>query len=272
VAQPALSQRIHALEREFGVTLLLRSARGVTTTTAGAALYERARDLLARVGAIEELMNGYHPEADRRARLGVPVGVPAELLDGIVTAFHERHPGLDLRLVDLTTEEQVVALRTRAIDVGLVREPVGAALRLRPVLVEPFGIVVRNDDPLAARDAVGLVDLADRPLIWWSRRQAPGFHDAITATCSAAGFTPNVVCEATDVVGALGRVAAGYGLHWMPEPAFHRYAQGLPRLVWRPLHGNPIAMRTSAAWLRDTAPNAATTTLLDVIAEVRTVH
>ena len=46
LTQPAITQRIKALERELGTPLLTRSARGVNLTSAGQALIEHARRLL----------------------------------------------------------------------------------------------------------------------------------------------------------------------------------------------------------------------------------
>src|SRR6185436_11661650 len=50
IAQPALSRRMLALERELGVTLLTRHAKGVSPTAAGVAFAKDARQLLKNVG------------------------------------------------------------------------------------------------------------------------------------------------------------------------------------------------------------------------------
>ena len=49
IAQPALSKQIAELEDEFGVTLLHRSARGITPTVAGEVLYQEALKLMRLV-------------------------------------------------------------------------------------------------------------------------------------------------------------------------------------------------------------------------------
>jgi DNA-binding transcriptional LysR family regulator len=48
VSQPALSQTITALERRFGVRLLVRTSTGVQVTDAGTTLLGEARAVLAR--------------------------------------------------------------------------------------------------------------------------------------------------------------------------------------------------------------------------------
>jgi LysR family transcriptional regulator, nitrogen assimilation regulatory protein len=54
LVQSALSQRIAALEREFGLTLLHRHGRGVNLTQAGQRLLKHAFSLLLQVRETEE--------------------------------------------------------------------------------------------------------------------------------------------------------------------------------------------------------------------------
>ena len=61
VSQPALSQRIQALEDQLGFPLLDRSARRVELTDEGRALLEPFRDLVGRAKRIRRLADGTHP-------------------------------------------------------------------------------------------------------------------------------------------------------------------------------------------------------------------
>ena len=61
VAQPALSQQIAELERELGVTLFVRSARGVQPTPAGKALYNEAQQILRRTEQLSSVIRAVAP-------------------------------------------------------------------------------------------------------------------------------------------------------------------------------------------------------------------
>lgn len=54
IAQPALSQQLSGLEREFGQVLFLRHSRGVTLTEAGHRLQERAIEILRQLDLVHD--------------------------------------------------------------------------------------------------------------------------------------------------------------------------------------------------------------------------
>lgn len=82
ISQPALSQTVGALERQLGVKLLERSSTGVRPTEAGAALLAEARAILARHDQALRRMAEFTTEGGGVLRLGVPMELPPELLQG----------------------------------------------------------------------------------------------------------------------------------------------------------------------------------------------
>lgn len=113
VTQQAVSKRIAALERQLGVTLFTRTARGAQLTVDGQAFLPHARDLLrVAVRATESVQPG------RRA-LRVDVTnrriAPAVVLQD----FHRAHPQIELdvvTLVDGDLSTAVTAVREGTID------------------------------------------------------------------------------------------------------------------------------------------------------------
>jgi DNA-binding transcriptional LysR family regulator len=111
VTQQAVSKRIAALEKDLGVRLFTRTARGARLTVDGQAFLPHARDLL---------------QAERRAAASVRPGrralrvdvidrklAPADLLRG----FHREHPSTELDVVTLFDADAAIeAVRTGTID------------------------------------------------------------------------------------------------------------------------------------------------------------
>ncbi|MER7130474.1 LysR family transcriptional regulator [Streptosporangium saharense] len=233
MAQPPLSQRIRRLEEELGVRLFDRSSRQVRLTAAGRLLLAEAQEIVTRVDRLRDLAGRAE---DAALRVGVPPDLGSTVIAALIAGFRDRSPEVRLTPAEMWSADQVVALLDGTLDVGLVRHPITApGLSFGPVLVQRAGVVLAEDDPLAALSSVHLADLAGRRLVLFPRE--PGLHEETLAECRRHGFVPDEVHEAQ----TLGLVLAGTAVAFGPEVA-------LPGLRWRPLLGNPLAWRLSTAW------------------------
>lgn len=233
MAQPPLSQRIRRLEEELGVRLFDRSSRQVRLTAAGRLLLAEAHEIVARADRLRDLVGRAE---DAVLRVGVPPDLGSAVIAALIAGFRDRGPEVRLTPAEMWSADQVVALLDGTLDVGLVRHPITApGLSFGPVLVQRAGVVLAEDDPLAALSSVHLADLAGRRLVLFPRE--PGLHEETLAECRRHGFVPEEVHEAQ----TLGLVLAGTAVAFGPEVA-------LPGLRWRPLLGDPLAWRLSTAW------------------------
>ncbi|GAA5044241.1 DNA-binding transcriptional LysR family regulator [Thermocatellispora tengchongensis] len=236
MAQPPLSQRIKRLEEELGVRLFDRSGRQVRLTEAGRLLLGEAREIVARVERLRALARDGAAGAALRA--AVPPDLGAPVIGALVAGFREAAPGVRLAPAEMWTADQVTALAEGALDVGVVRHPVTApGLAFGPVLVQTPGVILPEDDPLAAASTVHLADLAGRDLVLFPRDGEPGAHAETVAECRRHGYVPEVVHDGV----TLGLVLAGSAVALGPPAE-------LAGVRWRPLLGAPIAWRVSAAW------------------------
>jgi DNA-binding transcriptional LysR family regulator len=184
MTQPPLSRAIKHLETDLGHVLLHRSPAGVSLTPAGASLYDEARTLL---GQAEQA----------RARVAAAAG-PATITVGtladsaeqvgtrLAVAYRERHPGVRVRIREADLTDPTTGLRVGLVDVALTRAPFDDAGIVTHVLrSDPVGVVLRVDDPLAARDSLHSDELADRQWfrlpegtdpIWQSYWSGPAGH------------------------------------------------------------------------------------------------
>ncbi|MCM6773626.1 LysR substrate-binding domain-containing protein [Nocardia sp. CDC159] len=263
IAQPPLSQRIRELEKDLGARLFDRG-RTVTLTEAGQILLAESRDLLARWDRATTLVGRAHRGEMDALRVGVPPELAGRVLAAIVTAFERRHPELRLDLQELTTAEQLRLLAERQIDAGLLQHPVDViGLELGPAIDTPLGVVLRRDSPLASKSELALEDLAGHGLVMPPRAAAPGMYDATLRTCWEHGFRPTRVTHARNPEFVLGLVLSGHGV------AFEQgmVAQKEPRVVWRPLIGQPLRRRLSLAW-PTAAPHPVAARCADLVVSV----
>jgi DNA-binding transcriptional LysR family regulator len=246
ISQPALSQQIRALEEQVGVPLFTRHARGVQLTEAGEVLLTEAREVLARADRLDEAVEELARGEAGGLRIGLPPGLDAGagLLPELVAALRESHPDARIEVRELTTPDQIEALTSGSLDLGLVREPVeDGRLSRRTLLVEPLGVSLPASHTLAGREGLTLRELADELFVCFPRAWAPALHnlllDALRERDIEARFEASEQFSTT-----VGRVAAGEGITLSPPG----WLDDVPGIFWCPLTDVQIEVRTAAAW------------------------
>ncbi|GAA3573240.1 LysR family transcriptional regulator [Amycolatopsis ultiminotia] len=167
ISQQAASKRVAALEREFGVRLFARTARGVRLSVDGQALLPHARELLR---AAERVTAAVTP-GRRALRIDVMNRriTPANLL----YAFYQQRPDIELDVVTLTNVDTAVVLAelgAGALDATFrsLRDSAGTVpggLRSARVIDERHEVLVGPRHPLANAGSVTPGELAGHP-IW----------------------------------------------------------------------------------------------------------
>ena len=218
VSQPPLSVQIRTLEREIGKPLLIRTQRRVELTEAGRVLLEEARRLLDQAEAAVVHARRAAEGAVGRLTIGFVSTVDYSILPPLVRRFRQKHPGIALKLLELTGDRQQALLQSGELDLGLSILPSPASsLTMRPVFREPLIAAVPTNHPLAGRRRTALRSLAAEAFIQFPRELAPGLYDLAIAACQKAGFTPHLAQEAIQMQTILGLVAAGLGVALVPR-------------------------------------------------------
>jgi DNA-binding transcriptional LysR family regulator len=218
VSQPPLSVQIRTLEREIGTPLLTRTQRRVELTEAGRVLLDEARRLLDQAEAAVVHARRAAEGTVGHLTIGFVSTVDYSILPPLVRRFRHKHPGISLKLLELTGDRQQALLQSGELDLGLSILPSPAAgLTMRPVFREPLIAAVPANHPLAGRRRTALRTLEADPFIQFPRELAPGLYDLAIAACQRAGFTPHLAQEAIQMQTILGLVAAGLGVALVPR-------------------------------------------------------
>jgi DNA-binding transcriptional LysR family regulator len=214
VSQPALTKQIQRLEGKLGGPLLIRGYRQVTLTPAGEVLRDRAGNLLRESEIAEHMTRLALNGKAGLLRVGFGITSLAAGLPDILTRFRQRFPEVHVTMRDMSTPDQVVALEDGNIDVGFVRLPIeGAELVSAPVLEEMLVAAVPRGMPYRG----GLPGLRDEPFIVMSRSVSASLFDHLVRTCRAAGFSPRIVQEVSELFTVLNLVRAGAGVSLVPR-------------------------------------------------------
>jgi DNA-binding transcriptional LysR family regulator len=254
VAQPPLSRQIQRLEAEVGVQLFVRDRHGVEMTDAGTALLPEARSTLAQAERAGEIARRAARGEEGVLEVAFVASIAFSMLPRLTRHYAQQHPGVELRLHDLSSGQQLRALRDGKVDVGLMMRPnLAPDLNLETLLVEPIVIVVGDSHPLATAAGATLADLADESFVLFPQAESPDIHERLLMLCSQAGFTPRIVQEATHMATIVSLVAAGVGVSLLPCSI---EMMGRPDVHCVPLLEPLVNCYVALAWPRAEGPPA----------------
>jgi len=232
IVQSALSQQLQRLERELGVLLLDRTTHHVELTPAGSALLIEARQILAQVD--RAAVAAQHAASSAPSlRVGV-VDASYDSMPQILHQVQQRYPEVEIHQVEAGVPEQFRLLEDGRLDVGLGRAslapPEVASELLR---LDPLGVLVPEDHPLAASPGVPVARLAAEPLLLAEEQRAPEFNQFVIELCRSVGFVPRLYRGTVESIrAAVDLVAQGRCVLCVPASCVAAVPEGI---VWRPL-------------------------------------
>lgn len=250
VAQPAVSAALRRLEREVGEALFRRDPRGTRLTAAGEALLPHARTALVAVERGRDSIASLRGLLHGRLRVGVSRPVDRRLV-GALGEFHRAHPAVEIAVAEQHNEPLIDALAAGNIDVALVGfhdHPLPAGTCVRVVATEPVVLAVAPGHRLDGRSCVAVDDLRNEPVITLIR--GSGLRTVLEDACHAAGFSPRIVAETSELASVVELVAEGLGVALAPRSAVTAELTVLE--VTRPR----IQRRNALAWNPATATPA----------------
>jgi len=267
IAQSPLSQAIQKLEAHVGTPLLVRNKRSVSLTEAGRVFLEEAYQWLKyEQVAIERTQ---HARDGRIGRLSIGfIGSAGYgFMPELVSEFRRQYPHVRLRLIEMTTKDQMEQLQRRYLDAGMLRTPLPR--ESQQILTQfhkhdQLMAALPRHHRLARKNRIDLSELAGDTFAAFSKEKIPAAHAQLITACAAAGFSPDIEQECTQIASIVCLVAAGLAVALIPgnlASLMH------PKVQYVPLsnEGGFLTQQISIAW-RTGDDNPALTSWLKVAA------
>ena len=208
IAQPALTQSIHRLEQELGVSLFERAGRGIRLSPAGAYVRDRVKPAMETLENVVRDVQLFQQGEQGVVRVGVHAA-SGVAIDGIA-AYSELNPHVSF---DVTQDERE---RHRDVIVTTIT-PRGSSTVENAVEKTPFseriGIVVPASSALG--DTASLADFANERFIALagSRR----FREVCDTFCARRAFTPHIAFESDNPLVVKKMIGLGLGVGFWPD-------------------------------------------------------
>ena len=246
ISQPPLSRQIQDLEEELGTPLFERGSRPLKLTDAGRFFYGHATRLLEQAAQAVRSTKRI-AQLERRLVIGFVASTMYGALPLLVRKFRAACPQTELALVEMSTVEQIEALKNGRIDVGFGRVRLDDPSIKREILREERLVVaIPAEHGLAGSTGpLTLAEVAPYPLLVYPRHPRPSYADQVLSLFRDLALEPASVHETQEMQTALGLVASGMGLCIVPA-SVHRLRPD--EVVYRPLAEpqavSPIIMST----------------------------
>ncbi|HEY2596893.1 MAG TPA: LysR family transcriptional regulator [Candidatus Dormibacteraeota bacterium] len=186
MTQPAVTQRIHALERELGVELLTRSTRGVTLTRSGAYFLPYAVLLVQMADqAVRDLRASSNGTGGRIHVAYIP-HVEVALPIAIMQEFRRRFPSVELITTFGHSRQNIEQVERGDVDVAFVagKGQLPASLVQRQVALGEMVLAVPASHRFVAADAVDASELRSERLVLFPQHLNPALLEGLMSWLS----------------------------------------------------------------------------------------
>ncbi|KAF0568978.1 Transcriptional regulator, LysR family [Psychrobacter nivimaris] len=250
LSQPSLSRLLKQLETDMGVVLIDRYHRPLHLTEAGSFFYDKISTILTEIDTVTSMTQRLSAPSSV-LNIGFVPSVLYGLLPEIIATLKQFSPDIDVNLKDISSYQQMDALKSGEIDVGFGRfahqDPWIQQILLRH---ERYVVALPKSHPLANVRKQRLIDLANNRLILYHQTHLPVSSTVTTETATQSndklstsrvnraathesassepitepllhlfaqyGISPFMTTTVSDLQVALGLVAAGEGITLVP--------------------------------------------------------
>ncbi len=217
VTQPSVSSALAALGRELDCELFERAGRGIRLTPAGAAFAPYAADVLGLLERGRVAAREATAVAARRLEIAAVTTAAESFVPGMMRAFAEQHPDIDLELVVGNRQDVLERVSRHSADVAITgKPPEDDRLVVEPFMENEIVCITAPDDPAAADGPVIPEQLSDRR--WLLREPGSGTRALNEQFLADYGLGPKTLTLGSN--GAIKQAArAGLGVSLLSKAA-----------------------------------------------------
>lgn len=225
LSQPSLSRLLKQLETDMGVELIDRYHRPLHLTEAGAFFYDKISAILTEIDTVTSMTQRLSAPSSI-LNIGFVPSVLYGLLPEIIAMLKQSNPDIEVNLKDISSYQQVEALKSGEIDIGFGRfahqDPWIQQILLRH---ERYMVALPKAHPMAQVREQRLIDLANNRLILYHQTHLPMATTVLASNAISTGLTANTVDDVAK--SSSNGLSSDSDLENKPitEPLLHLFAQ-----------------------------------------------
>lgn len=192
LSQPAVSQKVDSLEKQFGTKLFMRRGRSVCLTESGQALRPIARELISSALRLEETMASLQGEVIGEMNVGCSTASGKYLLPGLIAGFRKKYPQVRINVLVSSRASVMERLVVGELTLGVSSKKIDHRdLEYQDFFTDDVILIVSADHPWARYRQIYPDDLLDEPLIL--REEVAGTREVLLDGLQARDITPDML-------------------------------------------------------------------------------
>lgn len=167
VTQPTLSRQLKDLEQQLGKKLFVRSSHSIILTDEGMLLRNRAEEILDMVDKLEAEFKSMEDTISGDVYIGGGETDAMKQLARVARDLQLSYPNIRYHLFSGNEDDVTERLDKGLLDFGVLIQPANVS-KYNYITIpakDVWGVVMRKDSPLAAKDTIHASDLIHAPLI-----------------------------------------------------------------------------------------------------------
>ena len=214
LTQPTLSRQIHDLEEELGQQLLVRKSHRVVLTPEGMLLRKRAEEILTMVDKTESEFRSMETTVSGDVYIGSGETQAIRKIAKIIRQLQKDYPEIHYHMHSGNAPDITDRLDNGLLDFGILIQPADITKydSLNLPAKDVWGVVMRKNSPLAAKECICKEDLRTLPLLCSRQAVLSQRHGNAFAAWFGADFDKlNIVSTYNLIYNAAVMVEEGVG-------------------------------------------------------------
>ncbi|WP_297328849.1 hydrogen peroxide-inducible genes activator [uncultured Bacteroides sp.] len=219
VTQPTLSAMIQKLEEELDTKIFDRSQQPVCPTPIGIHIIEQAQNVLVQANRIKDIIEEEKRSISGSFKLGILPTIAPYLLPRFFPQLMKKYSQLDIRVIEMKTNDIQKALQKGEIDAGIVASLAGMEEFIQTTLFyEQFFAYIAREDALSEKQVIRTSDLTHEQL--WLLDEGHCFRDQLVRFCQLKRARASQLAYHLGSMETFMRmVESGKGITFIPELA-----------------------------------------------------
>lgn len=167
ITQPTLSRQMRELEEELGKQLFIRGNRKISLTEDGILLRQRAEEIISLVEKTENDFKVSNNVISGDIYIGGGETESMRLIAKVIHKCNERYPDIKFHIYSGNAQDVADKIEKGLLDFGIFIEPADISKYdfIKLPAFDTWGLLMKKDDPLAAKSFITAEDIKNLPLI-----------------------------------------------------------------------------------------------------------